>query len=114
MQPAAELKASRAGLEKLAAPGNAGLVRQTALAALITADGSVDAAWNGATKNPAALSDFLEALPRVSDPALRGSAFDKVLPLLTTMPPEIAAALSNKSDRQPLATCGSNSRAEAR
>jgi azurin len=97
MQPATDLKASRPALEKLAAPGNAGLVRRTAIAALITADGSVDGVWSGATKSPAALSDFLEALPRVSDASLRGSAFDKVLPLLTTMPPEIAAVLSNKT-----------------
>ena len=96
MQPATDLKASRADLEKLAAPGNAGMVRQSAIAALIIADGSVDGVWNGATKSPAALADFLEALPRLSDPVLRGSAFAKVLPLLTSMPPEIASALSNQ------------------
>ena len=96
MQPASELKASRAALEKLAAPANAALVRQSALAAMITADGSVDSVWGGATKSPAALTDFLEALPRVTDPTLRASAFERVLPLLTTLPPEIASTVSDK------------------
>lgn len=96
LQPAAGLRSSRAALEKLSVPSNPAILRQTAIAALILADGGTDAVWPAAAKSPAALSDFLEALPRVSDPALRGSAFDKVFPLLSALPPEIAAALADK------------------
>jgi azurin/glucose/arabinose dehydrogenase len=95
LQPAADLKASREALAKLAAPTHAAVVRQSALAAMITADGSVDAVWEDAVKSPAALNDGLEALTRLADPALRASAFEKVLPLLTTMPPAVAAVISS-------------------
>ena len=91
-QSPADLKPVRGDLRKLATGKGAGVVRQSALAALITADGGVDESWNAAVKSPEALVTFLEALPRVTDPALRGSAFDKVLPLLSTLPEGIQAA----------------------
>jgi azurin/glucose/arabinose dehydrogenase len=94
-QTPADLKAARAELVKLSAKRNAAIVRQSAIAAMLSADGGVDAAWADAVKSPAALVDFLEAIPRVSDPALRGSAFDRVMPLLSTLPPGIASSLSN-------------------
>jgi azurin/glucose/arabinose dehydrogenase len=94
-QAPAHLKASRAELVKLAAKSNAAIVRQSATAAMLTADGGVDSAWADAVKSPAALVDFLEAIPRVSDPVLRGAAFDRVLPLLSTLPPGITSSLSN-------------------
>jgi azurin/glucose/arabinose dehydrogenase len=84
LQPAAHLKASRSELQKLSGSSNAVLVRQSAVACLIAADGGIDPAWNEAAKSPAALADFLEALPRVADPALRAMAFDKVMPLLSS------------------------------
>jgi azurin/glucose/arabinose dehydrogenase len=96
-QTPADLKAASAGLGKLSAKENAAVVRQSAIAAMLTADGGVDALWADAVKAPAALVDFLEAIPRVVDPALRGAAFDRVLPLLSTLPPEIATTLSNKT-----------------
>jgi azurin/glucose/arabinose dehydrogenase len=87
LQPAAHLKASRPELLKLTGSSNAVLVRQIAVACLIAADGGIDPAWNEAAKSPAALADFLGALPRVADPALRATAFDKVMPLLS--PPNL-------------------------
>ncbi|WP_367870920.1 plastocyanin/azurin family copper-binding protein [Luteolibacter sp. Populi] len=93
MQPAADLKAARAKIQPLAGKGNPDIVRQSALAALILVDGSIDATWTDAGKSPEAMTDFLEALPLVTDPALRGTAFDKVLPLLAKMPAPIASAL---------------------
>lgn len=97
LQPAAELKASRPALQKLAAGKVPAGVRQSAIAAMIVADGSIDTVWSASAKSPALLADFLDALPRVTDANLRGSAFDKVLPLLSSLPPELNAALSNKS-----------------
>ncbi len=96
-QPAADLKASRAALVKLTDGNYASFVRQSAIAASITADGNVDGTWSAAMKSPAALGDFLEALPRLGDAALRGSAFEKVLPLLSA-PPQITAAASDGKD----------------
>ncbi len=93
LQPPADLKAARATLAKLAAPGSADFVRQTARAALIAVDGSVSGAWSEAVKSPAALTDFLNALPLVPDPALRATAFEKVQPLLTAFPAEVEAAI---------------------
>ncbi|MCW1926085.1 plastocyanin/azurin family copper-binding protein [Luteolibacter arcticus] len=96
-QPAADLKASRSPVEKLAASKVAAVVRQSAIAAMIIADGNTDATWTAAMKSPGALVDFLEALPKVTDAGLRASAFDKVLPLLSSLPPEMSAALANKN-----------------
>ncbi len=84
LQPAAHLKASRPALWKLTAPANAALVRQTAIACLIAADDGIGPAWDEAAKSPAALADFLAALPQVIDPALCGAAFEKVMPLISS------------------------------
>jgi azurin/glucose/arabinose dehydrogenase len=94
-QPGAELKAARPALQKLAAAKVAGSVRQAAIAAMIAADGGVDAVWTAAAKSPALLADFLEALPKVADANLRGSAFDKVFPLLSSLPPELSSAAAS-------------------
>ena len=91
-QPAAELKAARPALLKLTAPTHPPLVRQAAIAAVITADGSIEPAWAEASKAPAALADFLEALGWVSDSKLRATAFDKVLPLLSVETAGVRAA----------------------
>jgi azurin/glucose/arabinose dehydrogenase len=93
-QPVADLKAARADLEGLTVESQPGLVRQTALAALMMADGSVDGVWGRATATPVALMDFLGAVPLVSDGKLRGAAFDKLLPLLETFPEPIQGALT--------------------
>ncbi len=93
LQPLADLKTSRPALAKLAAPGSADFVRQSARAALIAVDGSVNGAWTEAVKSTAALTDFLNALPLVPDPALRATAFEKVQPLLTAFPAELEAAI---------------------
>ncbi|MCW1887278.1 plastocyanin/azurin family copper-binding protein [Luteolibacter flavescens] len=94
-QPVADLKASRAGVEKLLAVKLAS-VRQAALAAMIAADGSVDTVWAAASKSPGLLVDFLNAVPKVADASVRDGAFDKILPLLSSFPPALEAALSGK------------------
>ncbi|MEK7950529.1 DUF7133 domain-containing protein [Luteolibacter soli] len=96
-QPPADLKAARPALQKLAVAKVSGSVRQSAIAAMIVADGGVDEVWAAAAKSPALLTDFLEALPKVADGSLRDSAFDKVLPLLSALPPELNTAASNKN-----------------
>lgn len=99
-QSPADLKPSRAALEKLAAKDSAEPVRNSARAALISVDGSIEAAWTEAAKSPEALIDFLHTLPLVADATLRASAFDKVIPLLQTLPPSVKAKMDgDKSGR---------------
>ena len=94
LQPVSELQTARAELQQLANGKTAPKVRQAVLAALISVDASVEPAWNEAVKSAPALVDFLGALPLVPDAALRGTAFDKVMPLLSSLPPRIAVSLS--------------------
>jgi len=96
-QPAADLKAARPALQKLAVAKVASGVRQSAIAAMIVADAGIDSVWPAAAKSPDLLADFLNALPKVADPGLRDSAFTKVLPLLSSLPPELSFTLSNKN-----------------
>ena len=93
MQPAGDLKAARPAIESLVSAKSSEAVRRSALAALIVVDGSTDVAWSAASKSAESMTDFLEALPLVPDPALRGTAFDKVLPLLSKLPQPIAGEL---------------------
>lgn len=97
LQPAAELQEARTALTRLAASNALDPIRLSARAALLVADGSLNAAWAAAVKSPAALTDLLQALPFVPDPTLRATAFDRVKPLLTTFPPETQAALATRS-----------------
>ena len=92
-QPLADLMGARAALEKLAGAENASMVRQAVTATLISLDGKIDGAWAAAVKSPATLKNFLEAAPLIPDPVVRGTAFEKVMDLLTTYPPQITAAL---------------------
>ena len=95
-QPLPDLKGARAALEKLSTGENASMVRQAATASLISLDGKIDDAWNAAVKSPAALKNFLEAAPLIPDPAVRSTAFENVLSLLTSYPPQITAALDKE------------------
>jgi glucose/arabinose dehydrogenase/azurin/lysophospholipase L1-like esterase len=94
LQPAADLSGGREAIAKLSGPGNPEALRQAAIAALMIADGSVDKQWAGAGSSPAALTDVLAALALLPDPKLRASAGARVLPLLGTLPADLASALS--------------------
>ncbi|MES2660190.1 MAG: HEAT repeat domain-containing protein [Verrucomicrobiota bacterium] len=95
-QSPADLKSSRAPVQKLAAADASDRVRQSATAALITADHSMGAAWNAAIRTPEALTSFLDALPLVPDEKLRGSAYNIVRNLLTALPGGVSAALKDQ------------------
>jgi len=88
--PPEELKASREQI--VALTKQASVVRPASWAALVVADGSFDRAWREAEKTPAALTDLLAGIPRLMDPTLRGSAWAKVQPLLSSVPPDWDAA----------------------
>ncbi|MEO5915035.1 MAG: HEAT repeat domain-containing protein [Luteolibacter sp.] len=95
-QSTADLKSSRESVQKLAVSGASDAIKQSAAAALITADHSIGAVWNEAIRSPQALTSFLNALPLVPDEQLRGSAFNIVKNLLVTLPNGVAAALKNQ------------------
>lgn len=92
-QDATALKAIRPALAALAAKESG----NTAAAALIVADGSMESAWNAAQESPAALKTFLSSLKAVPDTELRATASSRVTKLLSSFPPKIDAAVkSNK------------------
>jgi len=95
-EPVADLKAASGALKKLLGKDKPDFVRQSARAALMLVEGSLDSAWAEAVKSPAALADFLNAVPLIPDAALRASSFEKALPLLSSWPPEVAAVLTGK------------------
>ncbi len=96
-QPADDLKSSRGSIQQLTASAAAAAVKQSASAALITADGSMNGAWEIARKSPAALVGFLDALPLVADANLRGSAYEVVKNLLVNLPDGMDANLSKQN-----------------
>jgi putative heme-binding domain-containing protein len=62
------------------------VLRQMALATLVNRDGSAEGAWSRALASTQALEDFLDAVPLISDPAVRSSLYPRIEPLLTGLP----------------------------
>lgn len=83
---AKDLTPLRDRLENLANTADSAGVRQAAMAAWITADGSADDAYLAATRSKESLKDFLQAIPSVTDQKLRSSLFERIRPLLTSLP----------------------------
>ena len=79
---AADLAAKRAGLEKLASESQLPLGRQIGYAALVTADASVDKAWQQVDSDAAKLADLLLSIPLIRDMNLRATVYPKVEPLV--------------------------------
>lgn len=80
--PPATLTAKRAGLDKLAVESQLPITRQIAHAGILTADSSVEQAWQAAESYPKQLTDLLLAIPLLRDTKLRTSFHPKVEPLL--------------------------------
>jgi len=84
---ATALQTLRERLTTLARRGQTGMARRTAMAALIVADGSVDATWRIAQRGDRGREAFAHAAEMVADPALR----DAMLPRLIDMMSDTAA-----------------------
>ncbi len=93
-QPAQELAKSRGEITKLLGANVPLNVRRAAIAALMTADGSIDAQWNAAGNEPAAVTDRLAAMALLTDAKLRTAAAAKVLPMLGELPADLAKNLN--------------------
>ncbi len=83
---ASELQPVRERLERLATEAASAGVRETSMAAWITADGSPDDAYLAATRNKESLRDFLNAVPGIADRELRSQLYDTVRSLLVSVP----------------------------
>ena len=87
------LTAKRPALEKLATESQLSLIRQIGYAALVTADGGGELAWNAAQAKPEPLADLLLAIPLIRDANLRAAFYPRVEPLLhKTDPAEVCRA----------------------
>jgi putative heme-binding domain-containing protein len=89
-RPAGELATARNDLESLATGASLPVTRQLGYLALIAAEG-VDKVWQLANRSPDALTDLLQAMPLIRDPAQRAALYPKVLPLLDRLPAGLAA-----------------------
>ncbi|MBI3467702.1 MAG: c-type cytochrome, partial [Planctomycetes bacterium] len=94
---AMELAPARAELEKLATSARQGVFRQIGLVSLINVDGSADNAWRVATRSVGSLVDFVNALPMISDPAVRAGLYPRIAPLLDGLPEPLASSVGDTS-----------------
>lgn len=85
-QSSQDLKASQNAIQKLISESQLESVKDTAVAALIMADGKIDSAWKAAQTSPKELVTFLHAIPLVPDAAIRASAFGPVSGLFHKLP----------------------------
>jgi putative heme-binding domain-containing protein len=86
-----ELSAARAELEKLALSARQPVFRQIGLVSLIQVDGSVDKAWQLASRSVQSLRDFLSAMPLIADASVRATLYDRIEPLVAGLPVELVS-----------------------
>jgi putative heme-binding domain-containing protein len=72
------------------------VIRQIAYVAMVSVDGSAEEAWELAGKSPAAMRDFLTAVPLIADPAARASLYDRIEPLLAGLPDSLGGESAGK------------------
>ena len=81
-QSSTALTGKRADLLKLADEGQTGLARQAGYAALLTADGNPDAAWQHAQNDPVKLANLLSGISLVREANVRAALYPRVEPVL--------------------------------
>jgi azurin len=84
-QKPATLAAQREKIQSLASDSQNASVKQVAYAALVTADGSADGAWELAAKDDG-LRFLLQGIALINDPKLREKFFGRVEPLVGKAP----------------------------
>ncbi len=86
----------RGDLEILATTGHKAITRQLGYLALIAADGSVEKAWDLASKSAGSLRDLVDAMPAIRDPGQRAALYPRVLPLLDGLPNSLGGPKASK------------------
>ncbi len=89
-RPAQELAVIRPQLEQLAAQAHQPVTRQVAFVTLALAEGSIDRLWKEASKSIRLLTNLVDSIPLIPDAKLRAAAYEKIAPLLYTLPAELA------------------------
>lgn len=95
-QGADQLGQIRSELERFALSAKSPVIRQSGLLGLIAVDKSTDKVWTLSSKNVGSLRDLIRAMPLISDTGLRSTLYERVVPLLKGLPPELAAATGGK------------------
>jgi putative heme-binding domain-containing protein len=85
------LNQHRDRIEHIANEAQQPFTRQVGYVTLITADGALDPIWSQAAANLGTYRDVIEAVPVIPDPALRATAYDRLVPFLAGIPSELAA-----------------------
>jgi putative heme-binding domain-containing protein len=91
--PSADRAAARPDLEQLATSARTPMVRQVAFVSLVSVDGQPDRAWTLASQSPQSLADLVRAVPLIGDASTRATFYDRVLPLLNSLPAPMADAV---------------------
>jgi putative heme-binding domain-containing protein len=100
---AADVAIEEAELRRLSHEGRRDSTRRLALRARLQVEGALDATWNEAAGDPAALLELLDALRLVDDAALAQELYERVLELLESPPATFADALHGRFVRIELA-----------
>ena len=90
-RPSGELSQLRDQMQNLAVSGKRSIMRRIGFVALTAIDGSGGAdgsakVWELASSKPEHLVDLISALPLVSDPGVRSSLYERIVPLLDGLP----------------------------
>jgi putative heme-binding domain-containing protein len=93
-----DLAAVRGDLEMLATSAKQPIIRQMGFVALLTVDGNADKARALAATSVAALVDFVNAVPLISDGGLRATLYPKLEPLLDGLPRELVEQASSPAN----------------
>ncbi len=90
MEPPHGLMDRKDQLMQMAQEGARPITRQVAWVALISGSHSLDEAWQAGMAEPKQLADLINAIPLLHHEQMRSAAFDRVAPLLQTLPPALA------------------------
>jgi putative heme-binding domain-containing protein len=82
-------------VEKLATTAKRPITRRVAYVTLITADKSIEGVWKRASQKVDTLRDVVDTVALIRDPKLRAAMHPRVAPLLTKLPPAIAAKIKD-------------------
>ena len=85
-------------LDRIVEKSNWPLLRQIAFATLVNRDGSAEAAWSRAVASSRNLEDFLNAVPLISDPAVRSHLYERIKPLLAGLPKSLGGTPAPPSE----------------
>ena len=87
----ADVVTHRDRIEHIANDAQQPFTRQVAYVTLMAADDSLDPTWQQAAASFNTYRDVLEAVPLITDPTLRATAYDRLQPFLGGIPADLAA-----------------------